>query len=121
LVVKQLTKEYKCISENLISYFVYANSLLNSFESVNFQHVPRIENQMTNYLAEVASGYKVSKQKLHELIEIKDKLVPAECPLIELSMLKLVRTAGEELDSNEPCPYPKDFKNFAIDNLSNND
>jgi ribonuclease HI len=64
LAVKQLAKEYKCISENSFSYFVYAISLLNNLESVNIQHVPRIENQVANDLAQVASGYKVSKQKL---------------------------------------------------------
>jgi len=42
--------------------------------------VPRIENQVSNDLAQVASGYKVSKQKLQELIKIKDKLVPLEYP-----------------------------------------
>jgi ribonuclease HI len=46
LVVKQLTKEYKCISENLLSYFVSASSLLINFESISLQHVPRIENQV---------------------------------------------------------------------------
>jgi len=64
LVVKQLTKEYKCISDNLFSYFVSANSLLNNFESIDIQHVSRIENQVANDLAQVASGYKISKQKL---------------------------------------------------------
>jgi len=57
LVVKQLTKEYKCISDNLFSYFVYANSLLNNFESFNIQHVPRIENQVANDLAQVVTPY----------------------------------------------------------------
>jgi len=80
LVVKQLTKEYKCISENLFSYFVCANSLLNNFESISIQHVPRIVNQVANDLAQIASGYKISKQKLQELIKIIDKLIPTECP-----------------------------------------
>jgi len=78
LVLKQLTRVYKCMSENLFPYFVSANSLLNNFESIDIQHVPRIENQVANDLAQVASGYKISKQKLQELIEIKDKLVPTE-------------------------------------------
>jgi ribonuclease HI len=90
LVEKQLTKEYKCISENLLSYFVSANSLLSNFESVSFQHVPRIENQVANNLAQVASGYKISTQKLQELIKIKDKLVPIEYPLAGFSMTKHV-------------------------------
>jgi len=60
LVVKQLTREYKCISENLLSYFVSANSLLSNFESDSLQHVPRIENQVANDLAQLALGYKFS-------------------------------------------------------------
>ena len=80
MVVKQLTNEYKCISENLFSYFVSTNSLLNNLESVTIQHVSRNKNQVTIDLAQVVSEYKVSKQKLQELIEIKDKLVPTECP-----------------------------------------
>jgi len=80
LVVKKLTKEYKCISENLIKYFVFANSLLSNFDYVNIQHVPRIENQVANDLAQVSSGYKVSKEKLKELIEIKEKLIPNDFP-----------------------------------------
>ena len=80
LVVRQLAKEYKCISENLIRYFVSANSLLSNFDSVNIQHVPRIENQVASDLAQVVSGYKVFKKKLKELIEIKEKLIPNDFP-----------------------------------------
>ena len=106
--MKQLTKEYKCISENLFSYFVYANSLLDNFESIVIQHVPRVENQVTNDLAQVASGYRVSKHKLQELIEIKDKLLLIECPSTKLSMTKFVGVEGE-LDFSEPYSYPNLF------------
>jgi ribonuclease HI len=44
-VVKQLTKEYKCVKENLIIYFVTAKALLKRFNLAKIQHVPRIENQ----------------------------------------------------------------------------
>ncbi|WJX95108.1 hypothetical protein P8452_76467 [Trifolium repens] len=75
LVLKQLTKEYKCIKEHLMKYFVIAISLLKRFDQVIFEHVPRIENQEANDLAQIASGYKISSGKLEELIEIKDKLI----------------------------------------------
>ena len=88
--MKQLTKDYKCISENLFSYFISANHLINNFESTDIQYVPRIENQVANDLAQVALGYKISRHKLQELIEIKDKLVPIECPSTEFSLPKLV-------------------------------
>jgi len=73
LVVKQLTEEYKCVKENLVMYFVAANALLKSFTHVQIQHIPRVENQEANDLAQIASRYKVSKEKLKELIEIKHK------------------------------------------------
>jgi ribonuclease HI len=34
-VLKQLTKEYKCVQEHLMRYFVIAYSLLNRFESID--------------------------------------------------------------------------------------
>jgi hypothetical protein len=77
-VVKQLTKEYKCIQEHLMKYFVVAFSLLKQFESYSIQHVPRIKNQEANDLAQIASGYKVSKETFERLIEVKDKLVSNE-------------------------------------------
>jgi len=40
LVVKQLTKEYKCVTENLIMYFVAANAFLKRFTHVEIQHIP---------------------------------------------------------------------------------
>jgi ribonuclease HI/probable phosphoglycerate mutase len=64
LVIKQLTKEYKCVKENLIMYFVIANRLLKEYDNVAFRHIPRVENQEANDLAQLASGYKVSKEKL---------------------------------------------------------
>jgi len=123
LVVKQLTMEYKCISENLLSYFVSASSLLSSFESVSLQHVPRIENQVANDLAHVASGYKISTQKLQALIESKDKLVPIECPSMGLSM-EIPVGADKEPDFYNPYSYPEMFdifEVFAINNLPDND
>lgn len=61
LVMKQITKEYKCIKENIIMYFVIVNQLIKCFNFVDIQHVPILENQEANELAQVALGYKVSK------------------------------------------------------------
>ncbi|CAJ2651311.1 unnamed protein product [Trifolium pratense] len=95
LVLKQLTKEYKCIKEHLIRYFVIANALLKHFDSIDIEHVPRIENQEANDLAQIASGYKVSKEKLERLVEIKDKLISHEPMLSELSTPKLGGVNGD--------------------------
>lgn len=50
--------------------------MLGKFHDVKIAHVPRIENQEANDLAQIASGYKVSKKKIEKLIEIKEKLTP---------------------------------------------
>ncbi|CAJ2637090.1 unnamed protein product [Trifolium pratense] len=123
LVLKQLTKEYKCIKEHLIRYFVIANALLKRFDSIDIEHVPRIENQEANDLAQIASGYKVSKEKLEQLIEIKEKLISNEPMQLELSMPKL---EGAEMSPNDINNSDKEmnydeFQIFVIDNLIDGD
>jgi len=73
LVLRQLTKEYKCVNENLVMYYTMANVLLKRFTHVETRHLPRIENQEANDLAQMASGYKISKDQMQEPIEIKNK------------------------------------------------
>ena len=43
LVLKQLTKEYKCVKESLIVYFAIENALLKRF--IDIRHIPRTENK----------------------------------------------------------------------------
>lgn len=45
------------------------------FEIVGITHVPRNENQEANDLAHITSGYKMSKSRLHEIIEVREKMV----------------------------------------------
>ncbi|XP_050908575.1 uncharacterized protein LOC127122253 [Lathyrus oleraceus] len=59
LVIKQITKEYKCVKENLIMYFIMANRLLRRFEMVSIRHIPRLENQVANDLAQIESGFRI--------------------------------------------------------------
>jgi ribonuclease HI len=42
LVLRQLTKEYKCVKESLILYLIVANALLKHFVHVEIRHIPRI-------------------------------------------------------------------------------
>lgn len=71
-------------------YFVTTNSLLKIFDSVVIKYVPRLENQEAKSLAQISSGYKVSKEKLYELIEVKEKLVLSSNLPLELPKAKLV-------------------------------
>jgi len=73
LVLKQLIEEYRCAKENLIMYYVGANALLKRFSHVEIQHIPRLENQEANDVAQKASGYKASKEDVQETIEVRNK------------------------------------------------
>ncbi|PNY14157.1 retrotransposon protein putative unclassified [Trifolium pratense] len=123
LVLKQLTREYKCIKEHLIRYFVIANALLKRFDSIDIEHVPRIENQEANDLAQIASGYKMSKETLGQLIEIKEKLILNEPMQSKLSMPKLEGAEMPLNDINHPNKELEydEFQIFVIDNLLDGD
>jgi hypothetical protein len=82
--------------------------LLKRFDQVTIEHVPRIENQEANDLAQIASGYKISNEKLEELIEIKDKLIIDQPAPLELSMPKLVG-ADVPQDNDQDTTYDCDF------------
>ena len=73
LIVKQITHEYKCIKGSLLKYFVTATRLLEHFEVADIRHVPKNENQEANELAQIASGYKMFKSKLQDLIYVREK------------------------------------------------
>ncbi|KAK2444202.1 hypothetical protein QL285_015246 [Trifolium repens] len=121
LVLKQLTQEYKCVKEHLTEYFSIASSLLDCFDHVDIEHVPRLENQEANDLAQIASGYKMSKEKLTQLIEIKEKMVLQEPISEQLSMPKLVGADTIPQINGEMKNPLENFQIFAIDNLSDND
>jgi len=48
------------LKQNLIIYFVTAKALFKRFDLANIQHVPQIENQEANDLAQIASCYRIS-------------------------------------------------------------
>lgn len=56
-------------------YFAMAKRLLECFKVVNITHVPRIESQEANDLAQIAYGYKVLKDRLKDFIEVEEKMV----------------------------------------------
>lgn len=108
-MIKQITKEYKCIREKLILYFVIENRLLQRFEYVDIKHIPRLKNQEANSLAQTASEYKVSKEKLEKLIEILGKVLT-----IILSSSNLQNSSMEYVNEES-------FEVLAIDSLEDTD
>ncbi|PNX70927.1 hypothetical protein L195_g057883, partial [Trifolium pratense] len=114
-----MAKEYKCIQEHLMKYFVIAFSLLKQFDSCDIQHVPRIENQEANDLAQIASGYKVTGKRLDELVEIKEKLISCEVTPHQLG----ANEPSVEMESEVADAHFDEVMTevFVIDNLADND
>ncbi|XP_070660541.1 uncharacterized protein [Malus domestica] len=56
LIINQLLTEYEVRKDDLIPYFRLATRLLQRFEAVTLEHVPRKENQMADALANLASS-----------------------------------------------------------------
>ena len=117
LVLKLLTKEYKCAKENLIMYYAAANALLKCFTHVEIQHISRMENQEANDLAQMALGYKVSKEQMQEMIEIRNKCSSREAPSKKLLIPKL---GGVEA-SNGHAQGTNLVEIFVINNLTDDD
>ena len=57
VVIRQLTEDYDCVSDNLYPYFVKCQNLMAKFCQVNLTWLPREQNDEANRLAQVASGY----------------------------------------------------------------
>lgn len=64
-------------------------SLLKRFNHVPINDIPGLENQEANDLAQIASGYKISKEGSDELVEVRDKIISVEIPLEVLSISRL--------------------------------
>ena len=76
LVIKQVSKDYKCMNENLIKYLSLVLRMLDQFDSVIVRHVPREENFEANELAQLVSRYKINTSTLKKLIELKGQCAP---------------------------------------------
>ncbi|XP_072080195.1 uncharacterized protein [Arachis hypogaea] len=77
LVLKQLSREFKCNNEKLQTYLTTAWELLTSFQKVSLVHIPRIHNKIANELAQIASKYRIGPETLKKLASIHQILVPA--------------------------------------------
>ncbi|XP_058758982.1 uncharacterized protein LOC131632216 [Vicia villosa] len=107
LVIKQVSREYRCVKENLIMYFVIVNRLLKQFELTSIRHMPRRENQEANNLVQEASRYK--KNEYGEIIQVREKV---QANLLSPSDLLIIKLGAVDAEN---------FEIFTIDNGQDND
>jgi len=83
LVIHQLKGEWDTRDHKLVPYQAYINELMELFDDISFHHIPREENQMADALATLSSMFKVSLHGDLPCIDIKCRVEPAHCCLIE--------------------------------------
>ena len=67
----------------MILYHKLAKEMVNEFEVINFEYLPRKENQMADALATLAAIFQVNSKNEVQLIRMRIKEEPAHCMQVE--------------------------------------
>ncbi|KAM1908815.1 hypothetical protein ACFX1X_028672 [Malus domestica] len=76
LIINQLLTEYEVKKDDLIPYFRLATQLLQEFETVTLEHVPRKENQMADALANLASSMTLGEDEAADVPVCQRWVIP---------------------------------------------
>ena len=102
MVIYQLKGEWEIRDPKLINYQKVVLGLLEEFDDITFNYIPRDENQMADALATLASMIKVNKEEEMRPIQMSIFEAPAHCCNIE----------EEEKDDN---PWYQDILRYVRD------
>ncbi|XP_050890995.1 uncharacterized protein LOC127096473 [Lathyrus oleraceus] len=100
LVIYQVKDEWETRDAKLIPYRAHVVKMIEYFDDITFHHIPRVENQVADALATLASMYQVRFHNEAPLIRIERRDEPAYCQLIE-----------EETDGR---PWFHDIKRYLL-------
>ncbi|KAM2959948.1 hypothetical protein FF1_029703 [Malus domestica] len=76
LIINQLLTEYEVKKDDLIPYFRLATQLLQEFETVTLEHVPRKENQMADALGNLASSMTLGEDEAADVTVCQRWVIP---------------------------------------------
>ena len=83
LIIAQVQNKWKIKEERLMPYHQYLQKWASKFSKIQYQYVPRMQNQITNALATMASMMDGPKEDEARLIVLEQKEEPAYCMTIE--------------------------------------
>ena len=87
LVINQLNKDWSCSSEKMDAYCVKIRKLEGKFYGIEYHHVVRDQNQLTDHLSKIESSRTVSPPRVffQDLFmpSIKDEKEVQEIPPVE--------------------------------------
>ncbi|XP_004304980.1 PREDICTED: uncharacterized protein LOC101315261 [Fragaria vesca subsp. vesca] len=77
LVVNQLVEKFKCLSSSIEPYLCKAFEVLDRFDDVYIEHIPREFNFAANELAQVASGLSLRDGVRERLLKVERRTLPS--------------------------------------------
>ena len=83
LVIYQLRGDWLTRDSRMILYHKLAKVMVDEFEVINFEYLPREENQMAVALTTLAAMFQVNSKDEVQLIHMRIKEEPAHCIHIE--------------------------------------
>ncbi|XP_052728595.1 uncharacterized protein LOC128195360 [Vigna angularis] len=83
LVINQLKGEWETRDAKLIPYQAYIKGLMECFDFITFNHIPREDNQLADALATLSSMFEVDPNTELPVIEMKSHTEPAYCQFIK--------------------------------------
>jgi ribonuclease HI len=83
LIIHQLQNEWNTRDSKLTPYHEYLGPLIEKFEEIQFEHIPREKNQIADALATLASMMTLNEEDEPEHVKIHFQKTPAYCNEIE--------------------------------------
>ncbi|KAM1506182.1 hypothetical protein ACFXTO_002081 [Malus domestica] len=98
LIINQLLTEYEVRKDDLVPYFRLAMQLLQRFEAVTLEHVPRKENQMADALANLASSMALGEDEATNVPVCQRWVIPlvTEMVLSDANVISILPVNVEE-------------------------
>ncbi|KAM2766319.1 hypothetical protein COP1_022238 [Malus domestica] len=98
LIINQLLTEYEVRKDDLVPYFRLATQLLQRFEAVTLEHVPRKENQMADALTNLASSITLREDEATNVPVYQRWVIPpvTEMVLSDTNVISILLVNVEE-------------------------
>ncbi|XP_024195167.1 uncharacterized protein LOC112198299 [Rosa chinensis] len=77
LVINQLQEKYRCASWLLVPYLNCAIELLDQFDDVDLEHIPRERNFAANDLAQLATGITLMYGVCERILKVEHRTLPS--------------------------------------------
>uniref|UniRef100_A0A2N9E6Y6 Uncharacterized protein n=1 Tax=Fagus sylvatica TaxID=28930 RepID=A0A2N9E6Y6_FAGSY len=71
LVINQLLTHYEVRNEGLVPYFRLATRLIEEFDGISLEHIPRSENKIADALANLATTLALSEEEMGECASLQ--------------------------------------------------